>query len=386
MNRYREPVTHLSTALLLLALAPQVGGEEPASRHVPSIPAVRFVAAQDTTPRPAVPVEPVSAILDAFDHHDVVAVGDPHGNEQAHAFRLALIRDPRFAAAVDDIVMEWGNALYQDVMDRFVGGDDVSDAELREVWRNTTQPGQENDRPITEAFFRAVREVNASLRPERPLRVLLGDPPIDWDAIESRADHQEWLRLRDTHPAELIRREVLRKERRALVVYGGMHLQRRNLLSNYELVDDPHLHTLVQQLESDGDTRVFTVWPTVGIDLQDLEPDVASWPVPSLAPVHGTALGATDFAAFYPQRVPRAAIRDGRIVPVPRNQWRTLPMEEQFDAVLYLGPSSGMTTSWPAAALCLDQAYMDMRRARLSLLGMQPVLDQLQRRCARVAP
>ena len=313
MNRYREPVTHLSTALLLLALAPQFGGEGPASRHVPSIHAVRFfIAAQDTTPRPGVPVEPESAILDAFDHH--------------------------------------------------------------------------NDRPITEAFFRAVREVNASLRPERPLRVLLGDPPIDWDAIESRADHQEWLRLRDTHPAELIRREVLRKERRALVVYGGMHLQRRNLLGNYELVDDPHLHTLVQQLESDGDTRVFTVWPTVGIDLQDLEPDVASWPVPSLAPVHGTALGATDFAAFYPQRVPRAAIRDGRIVPVPRNQWRTLPMEEQFDAVLYLGPSSGMTTSWPAAALCLDQAYMDMRRARLSLLGMQPVLDQLQRRCARVAP
>ena len=61
-------------------------------------------------------------------------------------------------------------------------------------------------------------------------------------------------------------------------------------------------------------------------------------------------------------------------------------MEEQFDAVLYLGPPSGMTTSWPAAALCLDQAYMDMRRARLSLLEMQPVLDQLQRRCARVAP
>ena len=142
MNRYREPVTHLSTALLLLALAPQVGGEGPASRYVPSIHAVRFfIAAQDTTPRPGVPVEPVSAILDAFDHHDVVAVGDPPGNEQAHAFRLALIRDPRFVAAVDDIVVEWGNALYQDVMDRFVGGDDVSDAELREVWRNTTQPG-----------------------------------------------------------------------------------------------------------------------------------------------------------------------------------------------------------------------------------------------------
>ena len=86
----------------------------------------------------------------------------------------------------------------------------------------------------------------------------------------------------------------------ATVIYGGMHLQRRNLLSNYELVDDPHLHTLVQQLEREGDTHVFTVWPTARIDLQVLQPDVSSWPVPSLVPVRGTLLGTADFAAFYP--------------------------------------------------------------------------------------
>ena len=160
------------------------------SRLLATLLAVTFgaagVTAQEPRPQPAVPVEPISAVLDAFEQHAVVALGDPHGNEQAHAFRLSLIRDPRFAAAVDDIVVEWGNARYQDVMDQFVSGDDVSDAELRKVWRNTTQPGQRNDRPITEAFFRAAREVNASLRPERRLRVLLGDPPIDWDAVESR--------------------------------------------------------------------------------------------------------------------------------------------------------------------------------------------------------
>jgi len=366
MNSYRAPATCISTVLLILALAPRTGGQ-----------------AQETLP-PAVPVEPIAAILDAFGQHQVVAIGDPHGNEQAHAFRLALIRDARFAATANDIVVEWGNALYQDVMDGFVRGDDVPDDELREVWRNTTQPGQGNDRPITEAFFRAVREVNASLRPEHRLRVLLGDPPIDWDAVESRADHQEWLGLRDTHPAELIRREVLDKGRSALVIYGGVHLQRRNLLSNYELVDDPHLHTLVQQLEREGDTRVFTVWPTAGLDLQELQRDAASWSVPALAPMRGTALGSVDFAAFYPGRAPRLTFQDGRIVPVPSDQWRSLPMEEQFDAVLYLGPPAGMTTSWPSAALCLDAAYLDMRRERLSLAGMQRELEQLQRRCAGV--
>ena len=168
-------------------------------------------AAAGQTPPPAVPVEPITAILVAFERHAIVALGDPHDNEQAHEFRLALIRDPRFAETVDDIVVEWGNALYQDVMDRFVGGDDVSEAELRQVWQNTTQAGLGNDRPITEAFFRAVREVNAALSPERRLRVLLGDPPIDWDAVETRTDHRKWLELRDTYPASLIRREVLDK-------------------------------------------------------------------------------------------------------------------------------------------------------------------------------
>jgi hypothetical protein len=67
-------------------------------------------------------------------------------------------------------------------MDRFVTGARVPDEELRHVWQNTTMAGTIWDRPIYEEFFRAVRAINAAAR-DRRLRVLLGDPPIDWDAI-----------------------------------------------------------------------------------------------------------------------------------------------------------------------------------------------------------
>lgn len=81
---------------------------------------------QNVSPRPAVPLDPSAAIIDAFRSHAVVALGDgEHANEQAHAFRLSLIRDPKFAATVNDIVVESGSALYQDVMDRFVRGDNA---------------------------------------------------------------------------------------------------------------------------------------------------------------------------------------------------------------------------------------------------------------------
>src|SRR6185436_12633884 len=119
------------------------------------------LAQQNAAPRPAVPVEPIAAILDAFRSHPVVALGEgSHGNEQGHAFRLSLIRDRRFAATVNDIVVESGNALYQEVMDRFVRGEEVPHDVLRRAWQDTTQPHDVFDRPIYEELFRAVRAVN----------------------------------------------------------------------------------------------------------------------------------------------------------------------------------------------------------------------------------
>ena len=122
------------------------------ARHAPNSAAQLFLsfiglaAASNVAQRggavaPAVPVDPVAAIIDAFRSHDVVALGDgAHGNEQSHAFRLALIRDPRFAATVNDVVVECGNARYQDLIDRFVHGEELADSSLRQVWRNTTNP------------------------------------------------------------------------------------------------------------------------------------------------------------------------------------------------------------------------------------------------------
>src|SRR5205085_7659778 len=110
-------------------------------------------AQQSTATKPAVPVAPIAAILDAFRSHAIVALGDNHGNEQGHAFRLSLIRDPRFATAVNDIVVEFGSARYQDVMDRFVRGEVVPQESLRQVWQNTTQVEYEWDLPIYEDFF-----------------------------------------------------------------------------------------------------------------------------------------------------------------------------------------------------------------------------------------
>jgi hypothetical protein len=79
--------------------------------------------AQQPVRRAAEPLDPITAILGAFETHPLVALGEgSHGNEQGHALRLRLIRDPRFAATVNDIVVEFGSARYQVVRRHAVSG------------------------------------------------------------------------------------------------------------------------------------------------------------------------------------------------------------------------------------------------------------------------
>jgi hypothetical protein len=310
-----------------------------------------------STPTQAQPAEPIGAILDVFRTHSIVALGEDHGNETEHMFLRALVRDPRFAATVNDIVVEFGNARYQDVMDRFMKGEQVADDVLRRVWRDTTAITGVWDRPIYEEFYRAVRAANASLPPGRKLRVVLGDLPLDWDTAQRTPQTPGQKRLygqpvpdnppegfmnRDFHAAEVVHREVLAKKRRALVLYGDMHLTRRPT-------------SIVGRLESDPAVRVFTIKTATRRTydtLITLQPNASSWPVPSVAPVAGTVLQQQDF--------------------------------NDFDAVLYLGPASAMTTSQLQKSLCDDPSYVSTRRLRMSLAGVPP--PEADRLMARDCP
>lgn len=333
----------------------------------------RVATAQTAIPAsPAVPIDPITGIVEAFKTHDVVALSEgSHGNEQGHAFRLALIRDPRFAATVDDIVVEFGNAHYQEVIDRFVRGEPFAHEELRKVWQDTTQRGTVWDRPIYEAFYRAVRDVNAALPVARRLRVLLGDPPMDWEAPQRSATVRT-----DDFPASLIQREVLAKKRRALVIYGGMHLIRKR--APYLPPKDPALApvaaglirqfqngSIVAQLEQSA-AREFVVATSTDFDISTVQADVATWRRPSLALIRGTPLGFASSVAYFPKSAPVIRGRGGIQETLQTDLASVPPMQEVVDAILYLGPPSSITHSRLSRELCSDPAYLKMRLERLT--------------------
>jgi len=326
-----------------------------------------FLSAGFAQAAAAKPLDPVDGIIDAFKTHDVVALGEgDHGNEQGAEFRAKLYRDPRFQAVVNDIVVESGNGRYQAMMDRYIAGETVPEKELRMAWLETTQRTDVWDRDIYADMFRTIREVNQKLPKAKQLRVLLGDTPYyTYDPANPRAP----MRRSDTFPAELIQREVIAKKRKALIVYGDMHYLRR--------VPPPMpgqpVGTIVSLLEKAG-VKVFSIWTFTGLgaELPTLQPDIATWKKPSLTLIKDTPLGTAPFTFYYPKGS-GMTMRPGPNGPIMVDLGEAIGgmMQEQFDAVLYLGPKSEITYGELPKSLCADPEYVEMRAARLS--AMRPL-------------
>ena len=336
-------------------------------------------AMQRAAAQPATPVDPIAAFIEAFRTHNVVTLTDPHGNVQVQAFLLSLVRDPRLPEAVNDIVIETASARYQDAIDRFVRGDDVETAVLRRAWEDHTVANSLGVQ--AEELIQAVRAVNASRAENRRLRVIAGDPPIDWDNITAPQDARRWIELRDSYPADLIRRQVLDRGRRALVVYGQGHLQRRQIVANYDM-STWQAQTVVSLLERDQAARVFNVWTLLDRNVEIPE-GVTSWRVPSMALLRGTTLGARDFG-LYSRGLgdgSRFGVKGGQLMPVPRDEWKMMRMEEQFDALLYLGPTASMITAPVPPTLCQDADFVKRRVERLSRFGPPVEVQNFKKAC-----
>lgn len=342
-----------------------------------------FLYAPQADAPPATPQEPVSGILDAFRTHSIVAMADgrSHGDQAGLDFRIGLLNNPQFLATVDDVVLEAGNARFQTQIDRYVRGEiELSQAELQQPWNDSTQPQLAiNTLSAADQFLVAIRRANATQPRGRWLRALLSDPPIDWSTVQSASDHRGWIEQRDRFAADLIEREVLARNRRALIIYGGGHLQRINQQANYDM-SNPLAHTLASLLESRMTSPLFVIRSEY--EFPDLQPDIATWPIPSLSLIAGTRLGAVAEPSIGISRA--RLLNDGQVTMVPRDQWTSRPLEQQMDAILYLGSLTTITNAPMSKARCTDTTYIETQIGRMTLAGVpRPEIDGLRRTCAQ---
>jgi hypothetical protein len=280
---------------------------------------------------------------------------EANGLKDINDFILSLIRNPAFAGKVNDIEVECGNSLYQLVLDRYIAGEDVPFTEVRKVWRNTTQSmcGMSG---FFEQFFPLVLAINQKFPPGKRLRVLAGDPPIDWDHIKTSEDAMKFF---DREPSivSVMEKEVLSKHRKALMLFGTFHLFHgvgESAVSIYEK-DYPNLTFVISEL------GVFdTDLPTLSSSR------LATWPVPSLARAKGTWLGALDLGHFLP---PGITIDQDCNASSEFPKSLQKPMADLVDAFLYLGPQDLRLNEQMPADVALDVDYRMELQRREALTG-----------------
>jgi hypothetical protein len=299
------------------------------------------------------PVDARRAVLNAFDRYPLVALSEAHGLKEEADFINSLLRHPDFPGKVNVVVLEAANARHQKLIDRYVNGEAVLLNELRRVWRDHTCAALgPRDSSNVEAFFVTVRDVNRRLPPGGRIRVLAGDPPIDWSAVKTMKDVAPWLAQRETHYARVVEAEVLAKHRKALLIAGGAHLDRGPLPNG-----DPTAALMMQILEHKYPGKAFIVLPHEGFGEHNAvwEPKLSAWPRPSLALVADTWLalpkdaGREDVLQQMAGEVPPAA-------PRPK-----------ADALLYLGPRDELTMEQLPADVYRDEVYLEEldRRSRI---------------------
>jgi hypothetical protein len=330
--------------LVLSACAPSAGGNGTSGMDRDTSHAITVSQPPHLPGNNPTPGNAPQATLAAFTRYDVVGLGIlSYANQDFDDFILDLIRDPAFPDKVNDIAVECGNSLYQPVLDRYIGGEDVPLSEVQQVWRNTTQPmcGVSG---FYEQLFPLVRRINQRLPLGRRLRVLACDPPVDWSTVMKREDLRPFMD-RDAGIAAVMEREVLAKHRKALMIFGLRHLMHGGggAVRMYEGRGYPHTTLVIMAHNGFGNNTPLSARN------DELEGRMAAWQVPSLVTLHGTWLDDLDRAYFVP------------------GEGRGNRISRAVDAYLYLGPRDLLLKEPIPARLVLDTAYLAELRRRAQL-------------------
>ncbi len=317
----------------------------------------------------------IEAIAKQYDRYPLIMLGEWHRNAQQHVFLRDLIRDPAFICRTDDIVIEFGNSRLQSVADAYASGEAVTEAQLQSMFRETEVPFTWNS-PVYRLFYETVREVNGKHICSHPVRLVLGDPPIDWSRVKTLKDFEPFGD-RDASFTDTVEREVLAKHRRALLIAGEPHALRKlpKADASGDGLPEP---TVAQLIERKHPGVLFSIalvtTPAAAKVLKMSAP-------PSFKVVRGSGLERADFGLIAPAWSATPVIVNGK------HDWKLAPakswprMGEVVDGVLYLGGDE--TRIFPPPSIYLDPVYQQALRERAAIIkqfngqDFTPVLDDL---------
>ena len=167
-----------------------------------------------------------------FDTHQFVFMGSTHGWRKQHDFQLCLLSRPAFQRRATDVMVEWANPVYQNLVDRYlVKLEPIPIDSLAPVWLNTDAPDLWGRLTLMPAFYEAVRAMNEQLEPARRIRVIGGNEPIDWSRVQTQEDVARYPYKSNWAAHVIMEHYAPEPSHKLFVIYGEGHVNRRGTLT-----------------------------------------------------------------------------------------------------------------------------------------------------------
>jgi hypothetical protein len=167
-----------------------------------------------------------------FDTHQFVFMGSTHGWKKQHDFQLCLLSRPAFQRRVTDVMVEWGNPVHQNLVDRYLLKlEPIPIDSLAPVWIDTDAPDLWGRLTLMPAFYQAVRGINERLEPARRIRVIGGCEPIDWSKVQTQEDVARYAYKSNWAAHVIMEHYAPEPSHKLFVIYGEGHVNRRGTLT-----------------------------------------------------------------------------------------------------------------------------------------------------------
>jgi hypothetical protein len=332
---------------------------------------------------PAFAAEPaaIGEIARQFDTHPLIMFGELHRGQEIHVFLQQMLRDPRFICEADDVVVEFGNSRLQALADTYVSGGDVSLSQLQTIWRETAVPLTWNS-PLYAQVFETLRDINAAHLCPHPVRILLGDPPLDWSKVQTAREYEPFTD-RDGHYADVVEREVLARQHRAFLIAGELHAMKR---IPKDLKSEPDELSVAGIIERRHPGALFCI---VSVPQPDAAKALGLGVPPSFRLVHRSALENRDFQLTdWQSKFVRKTV-GGKRVWLAESDRHWPRMGEVVDGIVYL---DGNHSLYSSPTIYLDPDYQCELRRRAAIIesysgqDFLPAIDALVEEAEKTHP
>lgn len=193
--------------------------------------AVQPLRAQDVFCPPGY-ADVADSVAAQFDTHQFVLMGSTHGWRKQHDFQLCLLSRPAFHRRATDVMVEWANPVYQNLVDRYLLSlEPIPIDSLARVWIDTDAPNLWGRLTLMPAFYEAVRAINEHLEPARRIRVIGGNEPIDWSKVQTQEDVARYPYKSNWAAHVITEHYAPAPYRKLFVIYGEGHVNRRGTLT-----------------------------------------------------------------------------------------------------------------------------------------------------------